>query len=104
MDYTDFAPVHCDTPDNLKGAVIGNDKARIGWFRDARCVPPDWPTNRVSDQAVAMDAPGNAWQAEFFNPETGKAIGEARLAALDGRIRVVLPDFHESIAFRLKQL
>ena len=104
VDYTDFAPVYCDTPDNLKGAVIGNDKARIGWFRDARCVPPDWPTNRVSDQAVAMDAPGNAWQAEFFNPETGKAIGEARLAALDGRIRVVLPDFHESIAFRLKQL
>jgi len=51
-----------------------------------------------------MDAPGNAWQAEFFDPETGKAMGEARLATRDRRIRVVLPDFRESVAFRLRQL
>ena len=104
VDYTGFAPVPCDMPDALKGAVIGNDKTRIGWFRVARCVPPDWPTNRVSDQTVTLDAPGNIWQAEFFDPETGKALGEARLATRDRRIRVVLPGFQESVAFRLRQL
>ncbi len=104
VDYSGFAPVPCDTPVSLKGAVIGNEKSRLGWFREARCVPPDWPTNRVCDQAVVMDAPGTAWQAEFFDPKTGHAIGTARLAVRDGRIRVMLPDFYESVAFRLGQL
>ncbi|MCC6145143.1 MAG: cellulase family glycosylhydrolase, partial [Candidatus Hydrogenedentes bacterium] len=104
MDYTGFAPIPCETPNGLKGGVIGNGKTGIGWFRSPWCVPPDWPSKSASNQTVSVEASGTTWQADFFEPETGHAIGAARVAVRDGRIRIVLPDFHDDVAFRLKQL
>ena len=104
VDFTGFAPVPCALSDGLKGAVIGNDKVRLGWFRDARCIPPEWPMKPVSAQNVSVNAAGDSWLAEFFDPATGKSTGESRLLARDRRLDVVLPEFRGSIAVRLKRL
>jgi hypothetical protein len=55
-------------------------------------------------QTVSVDAAGDSWQAEFFDPVSGKSISESRLAVRDRRIVIVLPEFHGSVAVRLKQL
>ena len=104
VDFTGFAPVPCALSDGLKGAMIGNDRTRLGWLRDARCNPPDWPMPPVSGQTVTVDADGDSWQVEFFDPATGKSTGESRLAVRDGHVRIVLPEFQGSIAVRLKRL
>jgi hypothetical protein len=104
VDYTGFAPVACELSDGLKGAVLGDDKMRLGWFRDVRCEPPDWPMKPVSGLTVTVDAPGDSWQAEFFDPATGKPTGEGRLRAQAGQLRITLPAFNGSVAVRLKRL
>jgi hypothetical protein len=104
VDYTGFAPVHCVPSDGLKGAVLGNDKTRLGWFRDAQCEPPDWPVKPVAGLTVTVDAPGDFWQAQFLDPATGKSAGEGRLKPQAGRLRITLPDFKGSVAVRLKHL
>jgi hypothetical protein len=104
VDCTGFEPVPCELPAGLKGAVIGNDKVRLGWFRDARCVPPDWPMKPVTKQSVTVDAPGEAWQVEFVDVVTGKSAGESRVAVRGRRLRIAVPEFQGSIAVRLKRL
>jgi len=102
-DYTGFAPVPCVLSDGVRGAVIGNDTFRLGWFRDARCVPPDWPMMRLPNQCVTVDAAGDYWRAEFVDTATGKTIGESRLPVSDRRLQIVLPEFQRSIAVRLQR-
>ena len=104
VDYTGFGPVPCVLSDGLKGAMIGSDQTRLGWFRDVRCVPPAWPMPPVSGQTVMLEAPGKAWQMDFFDPITGKSVGQNRLMVHDGKIRIVLPEFQGSVAIRLKRL
>ena len=104
VDYTNFAPLPCPLSPGLKGAMLGNDKERLGWFRDAACEPPEWPMKPLSGQTVAVKVPGDAWQAEFFDPITGKPIGESRLTVREQYIRMVLPEFQDSIAVRLTRL
>jgi hypothetical protein len=104
VDCTGFEPVACEPPAGLRGAVVGNGKVRLGWFRDARCDPPDWPVKRLSDQRVTVRAPGNSWQVEFFDPVTGKSIGNSRLTARDRRLRIALPAFKGTVAVKLKCL
>ncbi|MCX5682794.1 MAG: hypothetical protein NT049_03820, partial [Planctomycetota bacterium] len=104
VDFTGFTPVPCVLADGLKGAVIGNDKMRLGWFRDVRCDPPDWPMKPVTGQTVTVDAPGDSWHAEFFDPATGKPSGENRVSAADGRLRITVPEFQGSIAVRLRRV
>ena len=103
IDYTGFTPVPCVLSAGLKGAVLGNDTTRLGWFRDAACEPPEWPMRPLSGQTVTLDAAGAAWQVEFFDPVTGKSIGRSRLDVRDQRIQIVLPEFQGSIAVRLKR-
>ena len=103
VDYTGFGPVACALSRGVKGAMIGNAKKRLGWFRDVACEPPDWPIRPMSGQTVTVDAPGDSWQVEFVDPVTGKATGGSRLAVLDGRLRIALPEFQGSIAVRLKR-
>jgi hypothetical protein len=103
IDYTGFAPVPCVLSNEMKGAVIGNDIERLGWFRDAHCDPPDWPTKPLSGQTVTVDAPGDSWQVGFFDPITGKLTGEVRLDVHNRSLKVVLPEFQGSIAVRLKR-
>jgi hypothetical protein len=104
VDYTGVRPVDCEMPAAVKGAVLGNGKVRLGWFRDARCVPQNWPMKRLSEQTVTVDAPGKSWQVEFFDPETGKSTGKSKVAVRDKRLRISLPAFKGSVAVKLKRL
>ena len=104
VDFTDFAPVPCECSPGVKGAVLGNQRLRLVWFRDVRCEPPDWPVAPVSDQHVTMNAPGSVWQAEYFDPVTGKSTGKTRINVQDGRLRIELGKFQDAIAVRLKQI
>ena len=104
IDFTGFAPASCVVSDGLKGAMIGNDSIRLGWFRDAGCEPPNWPMKLLSGQTVTMAAPGDAWQVEFFDPVTGKSMGTTRLTVRDQHVRIALSDFQGCIAVRLKRL
>jgi hypothetical protein len=104
VDFSDFAPVPCDLPATLKGALIGNATTRLGWFRDAKCCPPDWPVKPLAGQPVTLIAPGNSWQVEFIDPATGKSLGESRMSVVDQRLRIALVEFQGSIALKLKRL
>ena len=104
VDYTGFGPVPCVLSGEVKGAVIGNDKTRLAWFRDVRCDPPDWPTRPISGQTVTVDALGDSWSVEFFDPVTGNSAGGNRIAVLEGRLRIVLPEFQGSIAVWMNRL
>jgi hypothetical protein len=84
--------------------MIGSDRVRLGWFRDVRCDPPDWPMKPTSGQTVTVDAAGDSWQVEFFDPATGKSASDSRVTAADGRLRIALPEFQGSIAVRLRRL
>ena len=101
VDFAGFAPVPCEPSAGLKGAVIGHDTMRLGWFRDARCVPPDWPSQPRAGETVVMAAPGSDWRAEFFDPVTGGTAGTCTAPVHAGRIRIALPEFRGSIALRL---
>jgi len=104
VDYTGFAPVTCVLSDGLKGAMIGTANTRLGWFRDAKCEPPGWPLKPLSGQTVSLGAQGDSWQVEFIEPSTGKLTGECRIAVIEQRIQIILPEFQGSIAVRLKPL
>ena len=104
VDYTGFRPVPCTLSDGLKGAALGNDKERLGWFRDLRCEPPDWPMVPLAGQAVTMEVPGEVWQVGFYDPVTGQSTGESRLPVREHHIRIALPEFQGSIAIRMQHL
>lgn len=104
IDFSDFAPLPCDLSAGVIGAMIGNATTRLGWFRDAKCGPPDWPTPPLSGQHVAVNVPGNRWQVEFFEPATGKSAGKRQIDPRQGRLEIDLPEFRGSIAFRLKRV
>jgi hypothetical protein len=104
VDYTGFVPTPCKLSAGLKGALIGNDQYRLGWFRDARCNPPDWPMKPTSGQTATVEVAGKSWQCEFVDLTTGKSSGEAQLAVRGKQIQVVLPEFRGSLAVRLQQL
>jgi len=104
VDYTGFRPVPAELSAGLKGALIGNDQLRLGWFRDVRCDPPDWPLLPVTGQTVTLEASGDSWQVEFFDPATGQSTGGSRLAVHEHRVRIVLPEFQGSVAVRMKRL
>jgi hypothetical protein len=102
MDFGGFVPVECKLSDGVRGAVLGNDRSRIGWVRDAHCIPPRWPDAAVSGQSVEMGAPGAAWEVEFFDTKTGLPVGDmAIVKTAFGRLTVPVPEFRESIAFKL---
>jgi hypothetical protein len=104
VDCTGFEPVSCELSAGVKGAVLGNAKVRLGWFRDARCGPPNWTMKRLSDRQVTMKASGKAWQVEFFDPATGKSTGKSKVPTRDKRLRITLPAFQGSVALKLKRL
>jgi hypothetical protein len=100
-DFTDFAPLKCEVSNGIKGAMLGNDTLRLGWFRDSECIPPEWRMKAVSKQFVALLGDG-LWQAEFFNAETGARIGTQGVASQAGKLTVALPEFQASVAFKLR--
>ena len=104
VDYTGFKPVPCTFSDGLKGAMLGNDTVRVGWFRDVQCVPPAWPMRPLSGQTVVTEAPGESWKVEFFAPVTGKPVGASHLTVRDRHLHIALPEFQDSLAIRLKRM
>jgi hypothetical protein len=105
VDYTAFEPVPCEPSTGTKGAVIGNGNIRLGWFRDVRCGPPDWPIKLLSKQVVVMDTPEQSWQVEFFDPVSGKSISKSKVDTdQNKRLHIILPAFQGSIGFKMKRL
>lgn len=104
IDFTDFVPVPCELSSGLKGAVLGNQRLRLAWFRDAECGPPDWPMKLLSGQRTSMEAPGASWQVKFVDPVTGGSTGKTRISVRDRRVRVAFGEFQGSVALQLKRL
>jgi hypothetical protein len=100
IDFTDFAPVACDAP-GLMGAMLGNDHQLIGWFRDARCVPPQWELRDVSRRGVILGVHPGTWQVEFVDTTTGRLITTSKVKAKKSQMKIPLPTFQGSIALRL---
>lgn len=101
VDFNGFKPVSCVFSNALVGAMIGNGKTILGWFRDAQCEPPEWPIKSVLGQIVTLDASGHSWQIEYFDPATGQSKAKSLLASQTGRLCIVLPEFKDAIAIRL---
>jgi hypothetical protein len=102
VDFEGFVPVECATSVRLKGATIGNERERLGWFWDAACEPPEWVERVVSGKEVTMEGKGS-WEVEFVEPATGKVMGKARVEGREARVRVVLPEFRGDVAVRMKR-
>ena len=103
MNFANFAPVACQAP-NLKGAVLGNQRMLIGWFRDARCVPTQWPVQPMRDQQVMIDGRTGNWQVEFVSPLSGQVTGTREVRAEQKKLTIPLPPFEDSIAFKLTMM
>jgi hypothetical protein len=104
VDFTGFEPIQCDLPARLKGALIGNNKLRLGWFRDARCGPPKWPMNPLAGQTVTLSASGKSWRVEFFDTATGRTMARKEVSVRKKCLRITLPEFRGSIAAQIKRL
>jgi hypothetical protein len=100
IDFTDFAPVACSAP-GLLGALLGNDHRLLGWFRDARCVPPQWALREVSGREVTFGGRLGTWQVEFVDTTSGRVIKTQTLEAKKNQMKLPLPTFQGSIALRL---
>jgi hypothetical protein len=100
MDFTDFAPVACEAP-GLMGAMLGNDRRLIGWYRDIRCVPPQWTLWEVSGRELTLGGRTGTWKVEFVDPASGKLIRTRTLKAKKSQLKIPLPTFEGAIALRL---
>jgi hypothetical protein len=105
IDFSDFKPMNVLFSDSIFGAAIGNEKSVVGWFRDAKCEPPDWKLQPViSKQNVTITVPGSAasWRVDFYNTKTGKDVLSSITAARKGqKVTFALPDFTDDIAFKM---
>lgn len=103
VDFTGFKPVAAQLTGGLRGAALGNAKCLIGWFKDARCVPPDWPMQRLEGQSVTLAVTGAAatWRVEFYDPRSGAMTGTAAVLPEGDKLNVPLPAFEDSIALKL---
>jgi len=105
VDLTGVAPVSDQPSVQITGAAVGNEHLVIGWYRDIRSEPPDWPLQPLlSRQSVAISVPGSTqnWQVDFYNTRTGADILSSAVAARSGQTVVVsLPDFSDDIAFKM---
>jgi hypothetical protein len=105
MDFSGFKPLKTISTPDVIGAAIDNEKSVIGWFRDAKCEPPDWKLQPViSRQNVTITVPGSAefWKVDFYKTSSGTEILSSNTAARKGRtITITLPDFKDDIAFKM---
>jgi hypothetical protein len=103
VDFTGFQPVEAQMTGGLKGAALGNARCIVGWFKDARCIPPDWPVQRLEGQSVTLTAAGAAatWRVEFYDPRSGALVGSAEVRRQGDRLTVPLPAFEDSLTLKL---
>ncbi len=105
VDYSNFKPLDTQYSASIFGAVIGNEKLVIGWYRDAKCEPPDWKLQPViSKQNVTISIPGTYanWRVDFYNTKTGTDIIQSATISRKGeKITISLPDFKDDLAFKM---
>jgi hypothetical protein len=105
VDYSNFKPLDAQYSASIFGAAIGNEKSVIGWFRDAKCEPPDWNLlPLVSKQSVTLTIPGTSanWKVDFYNTKTGTdIIQSATVSRKGGKITISIPDFKDDLAFKM---
>jgi hypothetical protein len=105
VDFSDFKPLKTASTSGIIGAAIGNEKSVIGWFRDAKCEPPDWKTQTViTRQTVTITVPGSvpAWRVDFYKTKNGTDILQTATVTRKGdKISITLPDFQDDLAFKM---
>ncbi len=103
VDYTGFSPIDAVISDSIFGAMIGNSQRVLGWFRDHEYRGPDWTLRQLSKQRVAfaIRGPDTPWRLEIVDTATGKSRESRLVAAKDGRVEFVFPNFSGSIAVKL---
>jgi hypothetical protein len=107
VDFSGYRPLTVQLSSATKawGAVVGNEKSAIGWFRDAYCFPPNWPlAGVISGQKVLVSVPGAAanWQVDFYSTATGADLIQSISVTRQGNtLSVLLPDFKDDIAFKM---
>jgi hypothetical protein len=105
VDFNGFQPLTSTTSSALRGAVVGNEQVALGWFRDAKCEPPDWWIQPIiTKQTVAITVPGTGinWRVNFYDTNTGTEIISSEVVSRKGeKITITLPDFTDDIAFKI---
>ena len=105
VDISGFVPLAAQVSSGVVGAAIGKATSAIGWFRDARCEPPDWPVQPVtSGQTVTLTVPGSAprWRVDFYDTATGTTITSSSVTTRAGTgVTITLPGFSDDIAFKM---
>ena len=106
MDFADFKPLESSSSNGIWGAVVGNQKSVIGWFRDAGSEPPYWSVRPVlSGEGVTISMPSAAgnWQVDFYDTKTGTILpGSVSVTGNGSRVSIPLPDFTDDIAFKAR--
>jgi len=105
VDIRGFVPLAAQVSPGVVGAAIGTVTSAIGWFRDARSEPPDWPVQPVaSGQTVTLTVPGSAprWRVDFYDTATGTTITSSSVTTRAGNgVTITLPAFSDDIAFKM---
>jgi hypothetical protein len=105
VDFSGFKPLTSTPTSGVWGAAVGHERMVVGWFRDAKCEPPDWNLKPViSGQSVTISVPGTAtdWTVDFYNTKTGWPTLSPITATRQGNtVTIPLPDFQDDIAFRM---
>lgn len=107
VDFAGFRPLDVKLPSGtrVEGAILGNDRMMIGWFRDADCEPPDWRLQQaISGQTVTVAAPGSAseWRVDFYDTRTGTDMVSSATTVRQGDdVIILLPVFTDDIAFKM---
>jgi len=108
VDMTGFQPLRSQFSGKIFGGAVGSEKMVIGWYRDAKCEPPDWPVQKIAaGQTVTLTVPGTAaeWKVDFYDTKNGKdIIASATVKRQGGAITVTLPEFTDDIAFKMAAL
>lgn len=103
LSFRDLRPADAVPSPGLTGAALAGGGLVVGWFRDTRCGPPEWPVRRVEGEFVTLPgARGGRWSVRFTDARTGGPLGDPVTVDARGALRVALPEFEGSIAFIAK--
>ncbi len=104
VDLAGFQPLRAAVSGKIFGGAAGNEAMILGWFRDAKCEPPDWPAPRIAaGQTVTLTVPGTAaeWKVDFYSTQNGAdVIGSVTVTRKGGAVTITLPEFSDDIAFK----
>ncbi len=103
IDFAGMRPIEVTQAEGLKGAALGHERLIVGWFRDERCVAPDWPVRRLEGVEVRLPVPGGerGWECAVCDTGSGEVRFESVVSPEGTTLVVPLPPFEDSIAFRL---